>query len=144
MSRSTSGASDTADVQRLLTPHFEYREQLSPAAADLRKVSDSLGGYTSRGYNGPGHMDRYTPQSGGMYPQPVGQFWGRETSVDQGYHQFGSDRKEQQEMPVIPENDYERERMELISGNRKLMETLGLGGGGGQQVSSSSSVFVKA
>lgn len=144
MSRSTSGASDAVDA-RLLTPHIEYREQLSPAAADLRKVSDSLG------YPRYGNLDRYTPGPPQGYPQPQQQYWGREVSgggdvkpFDGGrYQQEQQQRYHQQQqhhdLPVVPENEYERERMEQISGNRKLLETLGLGGGPAVHLFSSSS-----
>lgn len=143
MSRSTSGASDAEQTQRLLTPHYEYREQLSPAAADLRKVSDNVGGYMPRYAS----SDRYTPGPPG-YPQPAVQYWGRDAPG--GHHHFDGgkyqqeqqqqqqqrqqqqqqqEQQQQHELPVVPENEYERERLEQISGNRKLLEDLGLGGG---------------
>jgi hypothetical protein len=36
-------------------------------------------------------------------------------------------RNDNQAMAMIPENDYERARQEQISGNKKLLEDLGLG-----------------
>jgi hypothetical protein len=131
MSRSTSGASDAADAQRLMTPHLEYRDQLSPAAADMRKVSDSSTGRYPR-YTG---MERYAPQQG--YPQPQPQYWGRDpsgsqTTLDNRRYTEQQDHQQHQQhhdLAVVPENEYERERLEQISGNRKLLEGLGLGGG---------------
>lgn len=108
MSRSTSGASGVSDAdQRLMTPHLEYSEHLSPGIQDVRKVSDSHRPFSK--YESAPYL---APPGAQVYAQPGMAFWGR---------------NDNQAMAMIPENDYERARQEQISGNKKLLEDLGLG-----------------
>ena len=132
MSRSTSGGSDNVDLNtRLLTPHYESSHE-----ADLRKVSDSLGRFTSnRVYPqtlSP-NLDLVSPQlhsDGFAHPQPdMGMYvsaargWGSEYAM--------SAERGKNSMPfAAPQalTEYERQREEQILHNRKLLAEVGLGG----------------
>lgn len=135
MSRSTSGASDMADVNaRLLTPSYDppmhYHE------AELRKVSDSLGSLgriPSGKYHGntlSPHMEVMSPNIGlGPHSQPdMGMYvnaakgWGSDFAL--------SAERGKNDMPfqAQADTDYERERAEQIMNNKKLLEDIGLGG----------------
>jgi len=135
MSRSTSGASDMAEVNtRLLTPSYEPPAQSHEA--ELRKVSDSLGhlGRVPSGkYYGNSlspHMGPMSPQIGfGPHPQPN---MGMYVSAARGW---GSDfamsaERGKNDMPFQAQvdTDYERERAEQILNNKKLLEEMGLVG----------------
>jgi hypothetical protein len=113
MTRSASSGSD-GDVNNLLTPHLGYRDQISPAPQDMRKVSDSLRPFDNR----------YEPYPNNTYTQPGMQYWGRNLQPPQ-MHTF-AERKED-----LYDNEYERERAQQISGNKRLLEELGLGHGSG-------------
>ena len=116
MSRSASnGSASDADVNNLLTPHLGYREQISPGPQELHKVSDNLRPYDNK-------YDGY--QNGNVYNQPGMTYWGRTPQPPQ-MHTF-AERKEE-----FYDNEYERERQAQISGNKRLLEELGLGHGSG-------------
>jgi hypothetical protein len=78
----------------------------------MRKVSDSLRPFDNR----------YEPYPN--YSQPGMQYWSR-NAPPAPMHSF-AERKED-----VYDNDYERERAQQISGNKRLLEELGLGGGSG-------------
>jgi len=136
MSRSTSGATSDAahDVgHRLLTPHLEYRnDHLSSAEQEIRKVSDNLGRLNSRFYPGiaPNHdLHRYglslTP-----HPQPEGLSYSRGYPID--HFALSAERGETKPdiMSMHADTEYERERVDNIMNNKKLLEDVGLGSAG--------------
>ncbi|ORY31273.1 hypothetical protein BCR39DRAFT_96852 [Naematelia encephala] len=136
MSRSTSGASDTGDMNtRLLTPHYTYREELSPGAQDLRKVSDSLGRMSASRF----FPQNFTPSADlnghalGFAPhtQPDSMYLARGGYTNEAHFALSAERGDIKPDATYGDNEYERERVKQIHANRRLLEEVGLGGGGG-------------
>lgn len=131
MSRSTSGASETEHLGRLLTPHYEYRD-------DLRKVSDPMGQSQSRDRLYPAsYAVGYQSNGGhglglGPHPQPS-EIYYRGNPYGEHYA-MSSERSDIKPnvamMATAADTDYERERQEQIMNNKRLMEEVGLGGQG--------------
>jgi hypothetical protein len=138
MSRSTSGASEMAEVNtRLLTPSFD--QPMDQHEADLRKVSSSLGSLgriPSGKYYGntlSPHMEAMNPHIGlGPHPQPdMGMYvnaargWGTDFALSA---ERGKNDMPFQALQAQADTEYERERAEQIMNNKKLLEEIGLGG----------------
>ena len=137
MSRSTSGASDAAPElgTRLLTPHYEYRnDNLSPGEQELRKVSDSLGRVSNNRFYPQAFSPSYDVQNQGLglgaHPQPDGLYFGRGYANDH----FAVSAERGDSKPDIStfhgDTEYERERAAQIMSNKKLLDDVGLGAAG--------------
>jgi hypothetical protein len=119
MSRSTSGASEVNEMGRLLTPHYEYRDHLSPNEHEYRKVSDSLDRvqaptrYLSSSYGAHFNLAAHTqPETSHNGPR-----WGAPEFA------MSSERGETK----MEMTEYERERAQQIMSNKKLLDDVGLG-----------------
>ncbi|WRT70762.1 uncharacterized protein IL334_007761 [Kwoniella shivajii] len=135
MSRSTSGASDMAlETTRLVTPAFEYRQdRLSPAAHDLRKVSDTLGdggrklwsSTLTPSFDLQPHSHQYSP-----HPQPDSIFFGDRGYGNDQYTMSAERGDTKADILAYGDTEYERERQAQIMDNKKLLEDVGLGNPG--------------
>jgi hypothetical protein len=149
MSRSTSGASASDagnEMGRLLTPHYYDQGHLSPHD-DMRKLSDpmnNLGMSKNRLYPAS-YAPAYEANGGhglglGAHPQPTETYWRSNHNHNQlqQQQQYGGVEKHyalssargdvKPDLTMMNEDtEYERERRQQISDNRRLMEDVGLG-----------------
>lgn len=147
MSRSTSGATSISDngtneMGRLLTPHYEYRDQLGGGGMnDMRKLSDPLGISRDRLYPAS-YAPSYQAHGGhglglGPHPQPTDLYF-RSNNPYADHYAMSSERNDVK--PIVGmlhahggagDTDYERERQEQIMNNKRLLDDIGLGGQNG-------------